>query len=304
MESSPSQKRILLDVIEQVLIAADRPMNVGELTVAIIKEAPDVLSGRTPEKTVNARISMDILRSPETSRFVRTGRGRFSLRGKGWELETVVPRRQIAPIDEDILVVPTEALRGLLGKELYPNIYKIDRVKILENSTVLRRDDAEKTEEYVQIIPTFVIKKDQEILYHQRTKKLPESRLHNTMSCNFGGHLQSDDSPTLFFYDERVVDLFYMRELNEELKFSCNPKVEFIGALYLTGSSFERQHVGLVFIVSIPSSCIVTSLEPGYHTNLRFRNPQNAEGQDHDIENDFEVDSWSFSIQSMMRAIK
>ncbi len=291
--SEETKKKTLLDVTELVLIRANRPMNAGELANAIIRIDPHLLSGQTPQKTVTARISMDILRLQEMSRFVRTGPGRFSLRGKGWEVETVVPRRQIAPIEEDILVIPVDDFRRSLGGKLSYGIYQIDRVKILKISKVMRRLEAEESEDFVQLIPTFVIRKTNSVLFHQRTKKLPEARLHNTWSCNFGGHLQSEDSPSLFYDDQNIVDLFYMRELNEELKFSCITTMKFIGALYLSNNTFERQHVGIVFEVSIPDSCTVTSLEPGYHINLTFKSIDTGA-------NEVALDSWSMAIISAM----
>lgn len=71
-----------LNVAEQVLLQARRPLRPLEIINAAYanKLLPWHLYGSTQDKTLHARISEDVARSPTSSRFFRTGPGVFFLR--------------------------------------------------------------------------------------------------------------------------------------------------------------------------------------------------------------------------------
>ena len=141
----------------------------------------------------------------------------------------------------------------------------------MRSSEVVYRRDAEETEEFVQLIPSFVIFRGNEVLSFNRTKKSPEKRLHNRNSIVFGGHLQSNDDPGFLLDHPGYAETFLFRELHEELSFD-KPllRFEYIGVLYLQDTAFERQHAGLVFAVEVPEGTKPKSEEPGYHNALEF----------------------------------
>ncbi len=95
-----------LDAAERVLNAAQRPLHSREIAAEIIGRGISTLSGQTPWKTINARISEDILRHGSCSRFKRTQYGTFGLRAWVDDQEFWVKRRQIRPLDELIRVLP------------------------------------------------------------------------------------------------------------------------------------------------------------------------------------------------------
>ena len=71
-----------LDVAERVLRAVRRPMSALQILRAAYERgiAPPHLRGRTQQKTMGARLSEDILRRRDDSRFYRTAPGRFLLK--------------------------------------------------------------------------------------------------------------------------------------------------------------------------------------------------------------------------------
>src|SRR5258708_4490978 len=71
-----------LRVAEIVLGKSRVPLNAREIVDRGIEQGlfGDHIMGRTPQKSMQARLSMDILNRGHDSRFVRTARGRFTLR--------------------------------------------------------------------------------------------------------------------------------------------------------------------------------------------------------------------------------
>lgn len=277
-----------LDAIEQILEAYLRPMSAPEIAAAITQSRIASIGGETPWKTIGARLASDIRDHAERSRFKRTYHGRFALRHWDYEPEFQVQKRVLNPLDETIKAVPIrtflEIARGMAAGKSDPSDFRL----LITAAIDLPRREAENTEEYVQLIPTFVICQNDDILTYRRTKRLPEARLHHARCINFGGHMQADDTPLLFWDDDAVVSHFLHRELFEELEFepstaSINP----LGLLYLQSSSFERQHAGLTFQVVLEPSCRVRSLEPGMHSDMGFC-PIDTLLSDRN-----EIDSWS-----------
>lgn len=68
-----------LDQIEAVLRNAGQALHYDEITQRLVTSGAWVTQGKTPNRTVNARIAEDIKHNPE-SRFAREGKGIFALR--------------------------------------------------------------------------------------------------------------------------------------------------------------------------------------------------------------------------------
>ena len=259
----------LLQAAEVVLRQARRSLHSREIAQAITEAGLSRLTGKTPWKTVTARLSMDILDRRSASPFMRTSYGLFALREWDFATEFEVKRRRIAPIDEAIRVVPrgdVEALKREVGNG--SPLYAIPYEKLIAASIEMPRRDAEETDNYVQLIPTFVVRQQNNIWTYIRTKRLPEARLHHARCISFGGHMQAEDELYLF-RDEQAYQGSVLRELYEELAFTRDPTVRYLGAIHLTSNLFERQHLGLVFEVVVGPRTRVASLEPGMHTDVR-----------------------------------
>jgi predicted NUDIX family phosphoesterase len=276
-----------LEASERVIREAGRALSSREIALSIIKSGQTNLGGKTPWKTVNARLSVDIVRNGLNSRFKRTHHGLFGLREWADETEFTVKPRRIKPINELIRVVPRQRFLSYISSVPKEGLIDLDYFPLVEMSIKLPRSEAELTDEYVQLISTFVILKGNTLLSYVRTKRLPEARLHNSRSISFGGHILFDDDPTLFASDTKLRRDFLFRELYEEVSFNTPFETDYLGLLYLVSNQFERQHSGLVFLIEIPTESEVTSLEPGMHADVHFVPVTEL------LSNREELDSWT-----------
>jgi predicted NUDIX family phosphoesterase len=202
---------------------------------------------------------------------MRVGRGMYAL--KTWsDLTPVsVPARRINPLNEDILVLDSEVINRMKEGRKVRQLFDIHYRDLLAAARPIQRLTAEASNDLVQLIPSFVIFREDSVLSFKRTRKTPEQRLHDSYSIVFGGHLQFEDSPALFAHLDDEVERFLFRELHEELAFDPPlSQTQYSGVLHLEDTAFERQHAGVVFAVQLAVGTKVNSLEPGYHSTLQF----------------------------------
>ena len=260
----------LLKAIEDALRAGGKPLTAKALVLDLADRGEAVPGGLTPWKTVGARLAVDI-RSNAESRFMRVGRGMYALSEWSDLAPVEVPRRRINPLDEDILAVDFHTFEKLKSKRRFGRLFNIDYRDLLVSARPIHRMKAEEDSTLVQLIPSFIIFEGNCVLSYKRTKKTPEQRLHDTFSIIFGGHLQAEDNPALFAHDADEIERFLFRELHEELAFDPPLRQSrYVGVLHLEDTAFERQHAGVVFAVDLEPGTVPTSLEPGYHSTLRF----------------------------------
>ena len=259
----------LLIAVENLLRACGRPLTARAIINELVDRGEAAPGGATPWKTIGSRLAVDI-RTNAGSHFMRVGRGMYALRAWSDLISVDVPRRRVNPLDEDILVVGQEVLQGLKAGS-NGALLDIHYRDLLAAARPFRRIKAEEDQAIVQLIPSFLIFEENRVLSFKRTKKTPEQRLHDTFSIVFGGHLQSEDSPALFADDDDEVERFLFRELHEELAFDPPyRRSKYVGVLHLEDTAFERQHAGIVFAVDLEPGTVVQSMEPGYHSTLRF----------------------------------
>lgn len=84
-------KMHILDAAEQVLKEAGEPLHYGEITRRMARAELWTSTGKTPDATVQARLSANMKSHGEKSRFVRCQRGVFGLRSLGHP--TAMPAR-------------------------------------------------------------------------------------------------------------------------------------------------------------------------------------------------------------------
>jgi predicted NUDIX family phosphoesterase len=260
----------LLDSIQRVLFVCDKPLSAKAIATELEKVNAARLGGLTPWKTVGARLAVDIRSNPKTS-FMRVGRGMYALKTWSDLIPVSVPARRISPLDEDILVLDREVFNRMKEGRKVRQLFDVHYRDLLAAARPIQRMAAEESDDLVQLIPSFLIFREDSVLSFKRTKKTPEQRLHDSYSIVFGGHLQVEDSPALFAHIDDEVERFLFRELHEELAFDP-PLVQsrYSGVLYLEDTAFERQHAGVVFAVQLAMGTKVNSLEPGYHSTLQF----------------------------------
>jgi hypothetical protein len=126
-----------LDVAERVLRVVRRPMSALQILRVAYERgvAPPHLRGRTQQKTMGARLSEDILRKREESRFYRTAPGKFLLRELANDPSIppelrrpiVARRRRRQLVQKRSLAFDMAAVSSVAGPE-----YVVDRCMVLD----------------------------------------------------------------------------------------------------------------------------------------------------------------------------
>ena len=168
-----------LDAVEEVLRLESRPMSSREIATLVQQTTEVSLTGSTPWKTVNARLSEDIRTRGDSSKFLRTGQGQFGLREWEGVKEFHSFKRKLKPLDEVIRVIPRDLLSTHKLTEVHTGVFDIDIRSVLIDSIEMVRLEAEEVVEVTQLVPTFLVRLGDELLCYTRTKRLPEARLHH-----------------------------------------------------------------------------------------------------------------------------
>ncbi|MEW6672995.1 MAG: HTH domain-containing protein [Thermodesulfobacteriota bacterium] len=245
-----------LDVAYIVLKDEGRPLSHREIVEKAQQKRILLTKGNTPWQTLKSKLSTDILKNKEKSRFMRSGKGLFALRE--WDSiidEYVADRYTKALLDEDIVVFPASSL---------PKYIKVPglHASVIENSEKLlcecfpmNRRVAESDYSVIQLVSGFLVHYKEKFITYKRTKRLPETRLHDTYSILFGGHLNPNDVKPLFnIFKPEYGEILLQRELGEELKLVKKPNIKYMGLLYDDSRLLSSQHLGLLFDVELKSS--------------------------------------------------
>ncbi|MEI6266888.1 MAG: NUDIX domain-containing protein [bacterium] len=149
-------------------------------------------------------------------------------------------------ISEQVLAISEKTFKeagSFIGYKKYdPTFYK----KILSNIRFVNRDDAEKDENYKQIIPYIVIKNEDNYFVMQRLPRSGEKRLHNAFTFGVGGHINPADS-TSEIEGEDVIERGMRRELDEEVWVESLGDIKLVGFMYDDKQEVSRHHIGFVY---------------------------------------------------------
>jgi predicted NUDIX family phosphoesterase len=117
------------------------------------------------------------------------------------------------------------------------------------------RDWLEHDENWMQLIPYAVVQKGMDVLSYTRTKKGGEAKLHDKVSCGFGGHINMFDITSQYFEKDECIDIesaVYAaaeRELEEELSDGLDdPTIR--GFIIDTTNPVGRVHLGVLMTVT------------------------------------------------------
>ena len=237
-----------LQAIEVVLKKANEPLSALEIALEIQKLNLLESSGKTPRKTIDARISRDIKQNGTKSLFKRVSPGRFVLRSHPGKEYDNSPR---------VLVFPTGLLHNIgYFHGISPNARKYAK-KLLrpEFSFFMPRLKAEHDESYKQVVSYVLVKSGKQLLTYSRGSGTSISHLlSGQSSIGFGGHVDEADCNLLSF-----TDLGYRfsieRELHEEIGIDLKEfplaELRLVGALNDDSSSLGRQHFAFVHILDL-----------------------------------------------------
>ena len=260
---------------ELVLRRHRRPLRVHE----IVSYAQDLglfsegMHSRTPQKSLQARLSIEILSKAEHSRFVRTASGLFFLRellaeAHGSEAgddrldlpHPVKPepytarRRAPPPATERVLAIPREHYAPLLSFQgLQLDNGELVRRLVGGPVDYLPRTEAEETDSHKQVVTYVLVTHGTKVLSFRRgTFNRAAAFLRGSLCIGFGGHVSEDDV-TIFSYADAGIVANAVREIREEIDLSWSgaraiepEDVRVVGLINDDSSEVGRRHVGIV----------------------------------------------------------
>jgi predicted NUDIX family phosphoesterase len=282
-----------LEIAYRVLDEVKRPLSPIEITEIGRLNGWLITDGKTPEQSMKARLSTDILKKGNKSNFVRTSAGKFGLRE--WLIsdnEYYAPRFKKSLMDEDIVVFPMSSLAKYIKGPGIHTTPLFNRADLINELRPMQRRQAEDDFSVIQLVSSFIIKFDNKYLTYKRTKRLPESRLHGVYSIPFGGHLNPNDILPLFdIFDPKIASIVLTRELREEIILPKNqmPEIKYIGLLYDNRRDVSLQHLGVVYEVIFPSPKFIIG-ERGFLMDPKFETLEQIESRLDEFEN------WSWLI--------
>lgn len=256
---------------ETVLRKQGRPLRARQ----IVTYAQDMglfsedMHSRTPQKSLQARLSLDILAKGDRSAFVRTTRGMFHLRdlhairpgsdpdglglpGPGGAIPYTATRRLPAPATELVLAIPRSHCERLLG---FQGFREDDGT--LVGSLVrgparhVPRTDAERTDDHKQVVTYVLVTHGAKVLSFRRgTFNRAAAFLRGSLCIGFGGHV-TDGDLTIFSVADAGVVANAARELGEEVvpAGGGRPRPEdlrVVGVINDDSTEVGRRHVGVV----------------------------------------------------------
>jgi predicted NUDIX family phosphoesterase len=230
-------RQTYLRVAEIVLSKALSPLKAREIVERGIDQGlfGDHVMGRTPEKSMQARLSTDILERAHQSRFARTSKGRFTLRSKltpnsyfyrdgGSEgtpnLEYHAERRILRTPKEEVLCVSEERFKEVLTfqgvdtdpTEVLKELLQADHLRYIPRSEAETRNDAK------QFITYVLVQCGQRLLFFKRSYISRAAEFLRGSKCiGFGGHVSAADKDILS-HPDHGLSYCARRELSEELQ--------------------------------------------------------------------------------------
>lgn len=233
----------------------------------------DEMFSRTPQKSMQARLSMEIVKNGDNSTFVRTGKGVFFLRdllANGAPSDSGVGSLALKPTEklkpyranprrprqtkENVLVISGTQCREILdfqglkpGKEIY--------LERLLNSDLqhMSRTSAEENEQFKQVITYVLVTHKHHVLSFRRGRFNRAAQfLRGSLCIGFGGHV-TDQDYSLFTSEDFGIRQNAVRELTEEIKVEgLDPviladQLSFVGLINDNSTSLGRKHLAVVY---------------------------------------------------------
>jgi predicted NUDIX family phosphoesterase len=299
------EQQTYLRIAEIVLGKSRVALSAGEIVERGIDQGlfGDHVMGRTPQKSMQARLSVDILYKGRSSRFARTARGRFSLRtlidprgdngttvlGNESPTEYVAERRVLRTPKEEVLCVPDTAFREVLtfqGIDTDANSI-LGRFLNTDSTVYLGRAEAETRNDAKQFITYVLVQCGQRLLFFKRSYLSRAAEFLRGSRCiGFGGHVSAADLDMITRSDFGL-SFCARRELAEELylpeagKRRRQPAAEIdhpnkgtiglfqtaplerLGVLNDDSSEVGRRHVAIVYRAWLPDWNIAKKLRKG-----------------------------------------
>lgn len=221
--------------------------------------------GKTPQKTVNARISLDILSKGARSQFFRHGPAIYGLRAElekqnyhstfkkvyiGTQRRKQVSNELVAAISENnIDFLETD---GLYDASSFPlRILDLVEVKYVDRKFAEQRTDIKQLVSYACIIHGDCV-----LTFEKGKYTSDNGEFIGKQSIGFGGHLNYDDL-SMFDPSPAGFESNIRRELHEELYIFSKElrdsisSINFLGFLVDSSTENGRKHLGLAACVNL-----------------------------------------------------
>lgn len=241
-QESVRDHQTYLRVAELVLANALSPLKAREIVDRGIERGlfGDHVLSRTPEKSMQARLSMDILNRGNASKFARTARGRFTLRSKLTNARALQPNdhsraKEVAgaqPIEEYIAerrVLRTPAEEVLcVSESTFADVLTFQGIdtdpspilgRLLSERSIhyIPRSQAESRDDAKQFVTYVLVQCGQRLLCYRRSYLSRAAEFLRGSKCiGFGGHVSAADVDILSREDQGL-SACARRELMEEL---------------------------------------------------------------------------------------
>lgn len=248
-----------LIVAERILRDSAVPLSAQEIVDQALDRQlfSDKIAGATPHQTMKSKLSVAIKKQGPQSAFVRSARGRFSLRDTIDPNAVYEAKPFTKPLStERVLAFPQSDLDKDLSFQGVKKTWRALHKKLLrpEKVTYLDRITAEGTDEFKQVLTYVLVTRGSSVLCYRRgTFTRAEDFLRGSFCIGFGGHVTQEDNTLLSSADLGLIDSA-RRELMEELKLPekdverllQRTGIEVCGVINDDSSAVGRRHFAFV----------------------------------------------------------
>jgi predicted NUDIX family phosphoesterase len=280
-----------------VLRAANSPLRAREIVERGIERGlfGDHILGLTPEKSMQARLSLDIKHLRECSRFMRVARGRFVLRTRVAKAdraaqeteghlnsitEYIAETRKLKMPSEKVLCTPERHYAPILTFQGIDGDFDAVLPRLFKDILYVDREQAEERNDVKQFITYVVVQCGHRLLSFRRSFISRAAEFLRGAKClGFGGHVSAADND-IFSSADYGLETCARRELSEELALRYGAEqemtrfyastslfrgapLECLGVLNDDSSEVGRRHLAVVYRAWITDWKIGQLLEKG-----------------------------------------
>lgn len=256
-----------LQVAEKVLLECQEPMRPQDIVDYALRNRmfSDNVAGKTPHQTMKAKLSVDIRRKANQSKFIRTAPGRFYLRTLLNQDEVPYSALPLIPPKEShrVLVFPSSVLDDLGRFQGIKTSWKKIAASIFAGKCFyMDRLAAESDNSHKQVLTYIMVRRPGQMLAYKRgTFNRVEEFLRGAQCIGFGGHVSEGDL-NLFSQSDMGLMHSALRELSEELvlpeadrlRISAGAGLKLLGILNDDSSAVGRRHFAFVLEYQVSST--------------------------------------------------
>ena len=281
----------MVDVAVQVLMEIGRPATAGEI-ISRARENPryrNFINGKTPHKTLNARISVDIAKNNERSQFYRYGPASYGLRSflaesavdSRYRKVFIGVNRRKEVSNEPVAILSCDSVSffardGFYQEQHHPlSLLNFLDIKYMDRKFAEGRNDVKQLVSYA-----YIYHEDSVLAFEKGRYTSDDGEFIGRQSIGFGGHINYYD---LSLFDDTPVGLTsnIRRELFEELfitrkdLFDAIANIRFEGYLVDSSTGNGKKHLGLAASVKLSRQVELETATLGIR-NLRWISAANT----------------------------